>query len=178
MSRKTSGPSSLACGARSPKNGGFLQYRWASIIGRKEREEKAMETAGEIVTGVYKRFSEGDVDGFLALCADDIEWVVNGPATLEKCSAFKGRSGVQQFLDILGKSWEFSSFVPRQFITEGETVVVLGEETGSDKKSGIQFENRWVHVFDIRDGKIVRFREFLCHWVGNQKPPTMSWSTV
>lgn len=73
MSRKTSGPSSLAWVARSPKNGGFLQYRWVSIIGRKERKEKAMETAREIVTDVYKRFSESDVDGFLALCADDIE---------------------------------------------------------------------------------------------------------
>lgn len=137
-----------------------------------------METAREIVSDVYKRFSEGDLAGFLALCADDIEWVVNGPATLEKCSTFKGRGGVQQFLSILGDSWEFSSFSPRQFIAEGNTVVVLGEETGSDKKSGIPFENRWAHIFDVHDGKIVRFREFLCHWTDNQKPPSMSWSTT
>jgi len=136
-----------------------------------------METAKEIVKDVYKRFSEGDIDGFLSLCADDIEWVVNGPATLEKCKAFKGRSGVQQFLSILGDSWEFSSFAPREFIAEGDTVVVLGEETGSDKNSGIQFKNRWSHVFDVRNGKIVRFREFLCHWIGDQKPPAMSWGT-
>jgi ketosteroid isomerase-like protein len=31
-----------------------------------------------VVREVYKRFSEGDIDGFLKLCADDIEWVVNG----------------------------------------------------------------------------------------------------
>jgi ketosteroid isomerase-like protein len=135
-----------------------------------------METVREIARDVYKRFAEGDVDGFLALCADDIEWIVNGPASLEKCKAFKGRSGVQQFLSILGESWEFSSFTPREFIAEGETVVVLGEETGSDKKSGIPFENRWAHVFDVRDGQIVRFREFLCHWTGDQEPPAMSWS--
>lgn len=132
----------------------------------------------DTVKDVYNRFAEGDIDGFLALCADDIEWVVNGPAILEKCKAFKGRSGVQQFLSILGESWQFSSFTPRQFIAEGDTVVVLGEETGSDNKSGMQFENRWVHVFDVRDGKIIRFREFLCHWTGDQRPPPMSWSTA
>jgi len=30
-----------------------------------------------LVKEVYRRFSENDIDGFL--CADDIEWVVNGP---------------------------------------------------------------------------------------------------
>ncbi len=137
-----------------------------------------MATAIEVVKDVYNCFSEGDMDGFLALCADNIEWVVNGPATLEKCKAFKGHAGVQQFLDILGKSWEFSAFTPRQFITEGQTVVVLGEETGTDKKSGIQFKNRWAHVFDVQNGKIVRFRELLCHWPGKQQPPEMSWGTA
>lgn len=137
-----------------------------------------MKTAKELVADVYKRFAEGDIDGFLALCADDIEWVVNGPAILEKCNAFRGRGGVQQFLSILGDSWKFGSFCPRQFVVDGDTVVVLGEETGSDKKSGVHFENRWVHVFDARDGKLVRFREFLCHWPGDQQPPAMSWSAA
>lgn len=130
----------------------------------------------EVVKDVYNRFSEGDTDGFLALCADNIEWVVNGPVHLEKCRAFKGRSGVQQFLDLLAE-WEFSSFVPREFIMDGPTVVVLGEETGTDKASGIRFANRWVHVFDVQGGRIVRFREFLCHWT-NQQPPAMSWNVT
>ena len=30
----------------------------------------------EVVRDVYNRFAEGDIDGFLALRADDIEWVV------------------------------------------------------------------------------------------------------
>ena len=89
-----------------------------------------MTMALDIVKEVYSRFGEGDMDGFLNLCADDIEWVVNGPAALEKCKAFRGREGVQEFLNILGESWEFSSFTPREFISDGQTVVVLGEESG------------------------------------------------
>ena len=49
-----------------------------------------MASALEIVKDVYSRFAEGDIDGFLNLCAENIEWVVNGPANLEKCIAFKG----------------------------------------------------------------------------------------
>jgi len=133
-----------------------------------------MISALEVVKDVYDRFSKGDIDGFLALCGDDIEWVVNGPASLEKCKAFKGRNGVKKFLDILTSTWEISSFRPHQFIANGETIVVLGEETGKDKTSGMSFENRWVHVFDVRNGRVVRFREYLCHWTGQEKPPAMS----
>lgn len=134
-----------------------------------------MASALEVVKDVYNRFAENDIAGFLQLCADDIEWVVNGPATLEKCRSFKGRSGVQEFLDILGESWEFSAFTPREFLADGSTVIVLGEEKGRDKRSGTPFENRWVHIFDVRGGEITRFREFLCHWTGDQRPPAMSW---
>jgi hypothetical protein len=132
----------------------------------------------ELVKEVYRRFSQNDIDGFLVLCADDIEWVVNGAATLEKCRSFRGVRGVQEFLNILGESWEFREFSPREFIADGQTVVVLGEEAGTEKNSGFSFSNRWAHVFDVREGKIVRFREFLCHWAGDQKPPAMSWSTA
>lgn len=42
-------------------------------------------SALNIVKQVYERFAEADLNGFLELCADDIEWLVNGPAVLAKC---------------------------------------------------------------------------------------------
>ncbi|HCK11114.1 MAG TPA: ketosteroid isomerase, partial [Candidatus Latescibacteria bacterium] len=32
-----------------------------------------------VVQEAFKRFSEGDLTGFLDLCADDIEWDHRGP---------------------------------------------------------------------------------------------------
>ena len=137
-----------------------------------------MPTALECVKDVYDRFAQGDLAGFMELCADDVEWVVNGPPILEKCRAFSGRAGVQEFLDILGRTWQFNEFSPIEFVVDGDTVVVLGEEDGIDIESGTPFNNRWVHVFDVADGKIRRFREFLCHWTGEQQPPEMSWTSA
>jgi uncharacterized protein len=131
--------------------------------------------ADDIVRDVYKRFSEGDIEGFLNLCADDIEWVVNGPSTLEKCRSYRGIDGVRAFLSVLDRTWSFNSFTPREFIDGGNKVIVLGEETGTDLATGENFENRWAHVFTLRDRKIGTFREFLCHWTGKQQPPPMSW---
>lgn len=129
----------------------------------------------DVVKQVYERFGEGDIDGFLDLCAEDIEWVVNGPDSLEKCRGYKGIAGVRDFLSILDRTWTFSSFAPREFIAGSNKVVVLGEETGTDKATGQAFENRWAHVFTVRGGRIVTFREFLCHWPGGESPPNMSW---
>lgn len=133
-----------------------------------------MPTPLEVVKDVYVRFAAGDIAGFLSLCADDIEWVVNGPASLEKCKAFRGRQGVQEFLDILA-GWELSSFSPREFVVDGQVVVVLGDEAGTDRSSGKRFANRWAHVFGVEGGQIVRFREFLCHWTHPDQPPAMTW---
>lgn len=135
-----------------------------------------MAIALDVVKDVYRRFGEGDISGFLSLCADNIEWVVNGPESLEKCRAYKGRDGVQEFLRILGESWEFSAFTPKEFLANGSMVVVLGEEKGRDKKSAVPFKNRWAHVFEVKNGQIICFREFLCHWPGDQQPPAMSWN--
>ncbi|GAB4234210.1 MAG: hypothetical protein Kow00121_62030 [Elainellaceae cyanobacterium] len=132
-------------------------------------------TALEIVQQVYARFTEGNLNGFLDLCADDIEWVVNGPVALVKCQTFRGKSGVSDFLDILSNTWKFHTFTPQQFIQNGLTVVVIGEETGIDQQFNQPFQNRWVHVFDVEQQQIVRFREFLCHWAGEQQPPQMGW---
>ena len=132
----------------------------------------------EVARAVYDRFAKNDIQGFLSLCSHDIEWVVNGPSSLEKCRAFKGIEGVKEFLSILDRTWRFTSFRPREFIASQDRVVVLGEEEGLDRSSNEEFRNRWAHVFTIRNGLIVTFREFLCHWPGTQTPPLMSWGTT
>lgn len=137
-----------------------------------------MTTALEIVQSVYSRFAQGDLEGFLGLCAEEIEWVVNGPSSLEKCRAFRGKEGVREFFALLEHSWSFVAFRPREFIADGSTVIVLGEEAGTDKVTGEPFENRWSHVFDVVDGRVARFREFLCHWRGEERPPKMSWQPL
>jgi len=130
----------------------------------------------EIAKAVYDRFADNDIDGFLSLCSPGIHWVVNGPASLEKCRTYQGIGGVREFLAILNRTWRFTAFAPREFIADRDQVVVLGEEEGHDASSNEPFRNRWAHVFTIRDGQVVAFREFLCHWQGSESPPPMKWS--
>jgi uncharacterized protein len=48
-------------------------------------------------------------------------------------------------------------FEPREFISSGEKVAVLGWERTRVRVGGRIFESEWVHIFTTRDGRIVRF---------------------
>jgi len=50
---------------------------------------------------------------------------------------------------------------PEEFIASGGTVAAVVRYTGCGKATGKQLDLLVVHVWDIRDGKIARFRHFV-----------------
>jgi ketosteroid isomerase-like protein len=54
---------------------------------------------------------------------------------------------------------DIQDFQPAEFLTGGDKVVVLGTSREGPKGTGRYVEFRWVHVFTIRNGKIVEFEE-------------------
>jgi ketosteroid isomerase-like protein len=49
---------------------------------------------------------------------------------------------------------------PEEFLASGDTVAAVVRYTSSGKATGKQLDLPVVHVWDVRDGKIVRFRQF------------------
>jgi ketosteroid isomerase-like protein len=49
---------------------------------------------------------------------------------------------------------------PLELIGSGDTVAVVARYTGTGKSTGKALNLEVVHVWDVRDGKIVRFRQF------------------
>ena len=71
----------------------------------------------------------------------------------------KGPSAVQDLLRPGRRQPRFSEFTPREFYAGGDKVFVLGFYAATMRKSGKSAACEWVHVFTLRDGKVVRFRE-------------------
>ena len=57
-----------------------------------------------------------------------------------------------------GSSAESKAY-PREFIAQDDKVVSLGHYKWRIKETGREFESDFVHIFTIRDGQIVGFRE-------------------
>jgi len=117
------------------------------------------EKSIEVVKGIYEAFGRGDVPAVLAAMADDIEWyeaegmpyggLHHGPD-----AAARNVLGpvVHDIPDVAA--------MPEELIASGNTVAVVAHYTGTGKATGKELDLRVVHVWDVRDGKIARFRQF------------------
>jgi ketosteroid isomerase-like protein len=113
----------------------------------------------QIVKDGYAAFGRGDIQGLLALFAEDIEWISPGEG-LPLAGTYRGRAAVGNFFGKLAETLEFSAFEPREFLAEGDRVLVVGWESGKVKATNRPFEGQWVMAFTLRNGKVTNFREY------------------
>jgi ketosteroid isomerase-like protein len=108
----------------------------------------------------YRLFQSGDIRALLDLYHDDAE--LSGPESefVPFAGQFHGKAGIAQFFAQLDAAVEPVRFEPKEFIAEGDKVVVIGDATWRTKQTGRSYENTWVHVFTIRDGKVARFDSY------------------
>lgn len=113
-----------------------------------------------IVRRAYDAFGRADIPGLLALMDDHISWVTPGPADLPTAGTRTGHSGAVDFFQALAAVVDITRFEPREFIAQGDRVIVIGDETAHVRATGRAVEFRWVHAFTLRDGKVTAFEEF------------------
>jgi ketosteroid isomerase-like protein len=70
------------------------------------------------------------------------------------------REGIEEFYSLVGETLEFEQFEPREFVAQGDMVVVVGYERSVVKQTGRRFEQEWAHVYTLRDDKIATGRFF------------------
>jgi ketosteroid isomerase-like protein len=116
----------------------------------------------QVVKDAYAAFMRGDIAGVLALVTDDVDWhaVKGAEGAAPHAGARKGRAPVADFFAKLGASTEFSRFEPREFIAQGDQVVVIGEYSATVKETGRSITSDWAMVFTVRGDRIARFREW------------------
>ncbi|HEX8853317.1 MAG TPA: nuclear transport factor 2 family protein [Pyrinomonadaceae bacterium] len=116
----------------------------------------------EKVQAAYAAFQRGDIEGLLGLMTDDILWETPGASdAIPYAGRKRGHAEVKQFFSTLAQSEEITSFEPREFIAQGDKVVVLGSYRGRVRASNRPYDIEWLQVFTLRDGKVAGFREYL-----------------
>jgi ketosteroid isomerase-like protein len=128
--------------------------------------------AAELVQRSYVAFARGDLDAVMADMDAEIEW--HQAQGLPHGGYYRGIAEVRRnIFDPLDEQWweEFSA-TPDEFLDAGAEVVVLGRYRGVAKGTGKRLDVPFVHVWTVRDGKAVRFRQFLdtAGWVEALSP--------
>jgi hypothetical protein len=115
----------------------------------------------QAVQGLYTAFQRGDFSTFLNMLDDKVEWFVPGPQQILPWAGLRqGREQVDQFFAEYAQTAEILQFEPREFIGQGEKVVVLGYRRDHVKATNRIFESEWAQVYTLRAGKIVSFRGY------------------
>ncbi len=114
------------------------------------------------VQSLYAAFGRGDVDAILANTSPDVDWVnVGRPSDYASLGRRNGPQEVRAFFELLANDVDFAEFSPNQFDACGDKVYVEGHSRMSLKQGGPEIDTDWVHIFTVRDGKVVRFRDFV-----------------
>jgi uncharacterized protein len=114
----------------------------------------------EIVRRMNERFAAGDRESWREVIDPDVVWDMSRSPMPGAAQVYRGHEGVVRFFrDWLG-TWEDYAFEERELIDAGDSVVVVFHERGRGKGSGIETESDFVGVWDLREGRVVRFRAF------------------
>jgi ketosteroid isomerase-like protein len=118
------------------------------------------EQSVEVVKGLYAAFGKGDVPAVLGAMAADIEWCE--AEGMPYGGVYHGGEEVAQnvFGPLLEDIPNFA-VTPEQFFASEDAVAVVARYTGSGKATGKELDLPVVHVWDVRSGKIARFRQFV-----------------
>lgn len=123
----------------------------------RSNEQLGARTNAVVVQETYEAVGRGDIPALLDLLTDDVEWTYQGPSSIPFAGTRRGREGVAEFFSLVGENLEFQEFRPREFVAQGDTVVVLGFERSLVRPTGRTFEQEWAHAYTLRDGKVATF---------------------
>lgn len=105
-----------------------------------------------IVAQVDAAFAAGDLEGFLSLCAEDVEWTMVGEWV------GKGKDAIRGWMELMGA--EPPLFTATNVLTEGDFVVAQGDMVMKDK-DGKTVPYAYCDVYRFRDGKIVELSSYV-----------------
>lgn len=120
-----------------------------------------MDNNTDITKEIFARFGRGDVPAILELLHDDVVIEFYGPSTIPYAGTYRGRSEARRFFETVLASVDIHEFEPQQFIADGDAVVVTGHLRLTARATGGGIESDFAHVITLRDGKWLRFRDFM-----------------
>lgn len=110
------------------------------------------ENYKEIVKKVDASFAEGNVEGFLDNCADDIVWQIVGDRTKT------GKEDIRQWMSEM-EGHEPPKINAKNHVAENDTVVAYGDMTMSEKGETVAYS--YCDIYRFENGKIAELASYV-----------------
>lgn len=124
-------------------------------------------SAKSVIDKMFAAFATGNVNAILETVSEDTIWIYHGTQIIQK-GIYEGKDGASVFFKNILNGNDIFGFTPTQFITEGNTVVVLGNEHMRMKHNGQETKQNWVQVYTVENNLISRMEEFASSEIVNK----------
>jgi uncharacterized protein len=114
----------------------------------------------QIVKDFFAAIGGGDRQGLLALCAEDIEWIIPGE-DWPLAGTHRGHAGLADLLQKASETVETSFMEHREYVAQGDRVLVIGVASGKIKATNKTWEDDWIFAITVRSGKVTNIREYV-----------------
>jgi uncharacterized protein len=108
-----------------------------------------------VVHGFNDALARGDVAGMVDFLDSQVEW--RAPESVPWGGTFRGPEGFREFLGKLADQPAEFRREMLEYLDAGERVVVLLRQMGRPKGGDTEYDVAEVHIWTVRDGKIVDF---------------------
>jgi ketosteroid isomerase-like protein len=119
----------------------------------------SIEKNTQIVKDFFAAIGRGDSEALRTLVAEDIEWIIPGK-DWPLAGTRHGHAGLADLLETAARSIETFT-EPREFVAQGDRVLVVGFAKGKIKATNKTFEDDWIFAITVRDGKLTNIREYV-----------------
>jgi uncharacterized protein len=114
-----------------------------------------------IVNKANAAFADNNVEGFLALCANDVEWTMVGDRTV------KGKDGIREFMASM--PMQPPTFTVSDVIAEGDFVMAHGDMR-MDENGRKAVPYAYCDIYHFRGNQIDQLRSFVIKTDGSASP--------
>ena len=105
----------------------------------------------QVIQQAFDDFAKGNIPAIINSLADDVRW-----------GSFKipGAAMSGNFFGNLDEQIKYTVFEPREFIVQGDSIIVLGHQAGTVKSTGKSFDHDWCFSFKMKNGKVQSYFAF------------------
>ncbi len=114
----------------------------------------------ETIRSIYSAFGRGDISSILNQMDEGMVFIVPGSSAVPLAGTRTGLHEVRRFFEDLERRMEFFTFEPREFIAQGNRVVVLAHYEGRNRVTGRSFSAESAMLWTIGNGKAIRYQEY------------------
>jgi ketosteroid isomerase-like protein len=117
-----------------------------------------------ILTEAYRQWHQtrgGSVDHFMTIVDESISFgsLPRGAAPMQFASQYDNREVLRSYFNGLLDQWSMNYYEVKQFVAQGDMVVMQGFCSWTNKATGKICETPKVDIWRFRDGKAIEFYE-------------------